>query len=196
MVPFPLGTPKSNALFKRMDEAREFWKQDFGRIWRLYQKSYLAELESKYGKHLKYYAIDGGKFPPKSIAVFEKDDIKYAFTLGVGIFPQPKIDPHTEDYRNYELFELGFCYRPDAELDEKRIFSQISSIASIPWTFNTFLNHHHTVELAINAEYEKAVLVADREVKIMQSDFLKELDVNLLWLVPITNEVKNVESAF
>ena len=188
LVPSPLVRHVSGELFEKMEEAKAFWKQDFHLVWRNYKLAYLAELKRKYGKVLKFYAINQGKFPPKGLAVFEKDDIKYAFTLGIGMFPQPKIDLHIEKYQNYQLFEMAFCYRTDIGLDEHKVFSQISSIISRPWTFNTFLDYRHAVDLQINEQYESAVIIADKNVNLTQSEFLKKQNINLLWLVPVTSE--------
>ncbi|MCL2225904.1 MAG: suppressor of fused domain protein [Defluviitaleaceae bacterium] len=187
-IPFPLGNSDSNALFKRAELAREFWKQDFSLLWGNYQESYLSELESKYGKEIKYYAIDGGNFPPKALAVFEKDSMKYVFTIGVGLFPQPKVDMHFEDYQNHECFELGFCYPSSMVFDESSVFSQISSITTIPWSSCTFLSHRHTVSLQVDTQYNNAVLVSDKDIDVAQSKFLREQNINLLWLVPISHK--------
>jgi len=188
-IPFPLGEPDTNVLFKRAEEARVFWKQDFSSLWQDYQESYLSELERKYGEHNKYYAIDGGNFPPKALVTFEKDDMKYAFTIGVGLFPQPKVDMHFEDYQNYEYMELGFCYQTKEELDEPGVLSQISAIAAIPWSSNAFLSHRQTVALQVDAQHNNAALVSDKDVNVMQSKFLREKNINLLWIVPITCEI-------
>ena len=189
MIPFPLGNPQSNVLFQRMSEARTFWNQDFGLLWDSYKESYLAELEQKYGKHTKYYAIDGGVFPPKALATFEKGGMKYAFTIGVGNFPQPKVDMYFEAYQNHELIELGFCYRSNTDLEEQNVFSQISSIAAIPWAFQTFLGHRHTVDLKVSSEYNNAVLISDKSVHVHKSHFLENQTINLLWIMPVTNDV-------
>ena len=188
-IPFPLGSSDTNALFKRTEDARDFWKQDFSLLWCNYQESYLSELESKYGKHIKYYAIDGGSFPPKALTSFEKDDIKYAFTIGVGLFPQPKVDMHFRDYQNHECFELGFCYQSNAVFDEPNVFSQLSSITAIPWSFNTFLSHRHTIELKIDMQHNNAVLISDKHFHVSESIFLRDQNVNLLWIVPISNNI-------
>ena len=163
-VPFALGNAESNAMFKRAQDARAFWQQDFNRIWNSYQEAYLTELESKYDKHLKYYAIDGDDFPAKAIATFEKDGAKYAFTIGVGMFPQPN--------ESQPFIELGFRY-PDEDFDELAALSKISSIVTIPWAFNTYFGHGHTVDFEVNDRYKVAMLSLDED------------KVNLLWLLPV-----------
>ena len=189
MIPFPLGSPDSNELFKRMGEARVFWKQDFAAIWKDYQESYLAELENRYGKLLHYYAIDGGCFPPKALAVFEENGVRYAFTIGIGLFPQPTVEMFFDDFREHELIELGFSYQPATGFDEMGVLSQISSIAGIPWGSCTFLGHHHTVGLEINEQHGNAVLVSDKSAHFAGSEFLGGHGVDLLWLVPVTGGV-------
>jgi len=188
-IPFPLGNPESNTLFKRAEEARDFWKQDFSLLWGSYQDAYLSELEGKYGKHVKYYAIDGGNFPPKALVTFEKDDLKYAFTVGVGLFPQPNADMYFQDYQVYECIELGFCYQVNYAFDETAVLSQISSIAAIPWECNVCLGHRHTTNLQVDTMHDFAVMISDMDVRVAESQFLKERNVNLLWLMPIGKEV-------
>ena len=188
LIPSPLIKHLSLKLFQKAADAKIFWGQDFDVFWKNYRGAYLAELKGKYGKILKYYAIDKGKFPPKSIVTFEKDDIKYAFTLGIGMFPQPKIDLWVNDYENYQLFEVAFSYRTDMNLNEQKVLAQIASIVSLPWNFNTFLDHRLEIELQINEQYQNAVIVSDKSVNIVQSEFLKENNINLFWLIPITSE--------
>ena len=188
VIPLSLESPDASVLVKIMDEAKAFWEQDFNVIWKGYQESYLSELESKYGKYLKYYAIDGGTFPPKALVLFEKDSIKYAFTLGVGIFPQP-VDICIEDRKKYEFFEIGFAYVANANFNEHQVLSQISVITMIPWINNTFLANHHTVDLVINTRYYHAVAINDKCVNAAQFEFLDKRNVNLLWMVPVVNRV-------
>ena len=158
-------------------------------LWRDYQGACLAELGGKYGKEIQYYAIDSGNFPPKALALFEKDGMKYAFTIGMGLFPQPSVDMHFQDYENYEHIELGFCYPSVADFDEPGVFSQISSIAAVPWTYRTFLGHRHTVGLQVNSKHKDAVLVSDKNVNVAQSKFLREQTIDILWIVPISHSI-------
>ena len=188
LIPSPLVKHLSETLFEKVESAKAFWSQDFDVFWKTYRGAYLAELKSKYGDILKYYALDKGKFPPKGLVVFKKDDIKYAFTLGIGMFPQPKIDLWVEDYRDYQSFEVAFSYRTDMNLNEQKVFAQIASIVSMPWSSNTFLDHRLEIELQINEQYKNAVIVSDKSLKLVQSEFLKENNINLFWLIPITDE--------
>ena len=181
-IPFALGDAKSNEMFKRAGDARTFWQQDFNASWGDYQETYMAGLESKFGKHLKYYAIDGGEFPAKAIATYEKDGVKYAFTIGVGMFPQPN--------EERPFFELGFSYQVQADdFDELAALSQISSIVTIPWAFNTYFDHCHTVDFVLNERHKIAVLISDEHVNVANLQ-LSGQKVNLLWLLPGADVVK------
>ena len=57
--------------------------------------------------HKKYYAIDGGGFPPKALVTGERKGSQYAFTLGNGALAQPKVEQYFQDetwkYRRMEL---------------------------------------------------------------------------------------------
>ncbi|MCL1994500.1 MAG: suppressor of fused domain protein [Spirochaetes bacterium] len=181
MFPFPL-TP-ALAMHERMQKAKTFWAGDFQKTWKDYSGGYLGELEEKFGKHTKYFAIDGGKFPTKALALFEKDGYKYAFTIGLGMFPQP-----TEQRSGVEampFIELAFCYKNGLVFDEMKAFSNISSLAGIPWAYNTFFNHYHTAYFSINTEYNAAVFVCEQKAGIASLDFLKQQSINLLWIVPV-----------
>jgi len=184
-IPLTLGN-EENEMFKKSKEAKAFWKQDFSLLWQDYQDSYLNELEEKYGKHINYYAIDGGHFPPKALVVFKKDNMKYVLTMGVGLFPQPKVDMHFDIPQDYAFFELGFCYSSHLTFDESTVFSQISSITSIPWVYNTFLAHRHTVDIQVDAAHLHGVLISDKSAQVAEFQKLTEDNINLLWIVPIT----------
>lgn len=185
----PLNEPDTNAMFERMDRAKKFWYRDFEKVWTDYEDNCNAELEKKYGKCINYYAIDEGKFPPKRLAVFQKDQYKYVFTIGLGLFPQPMVELYIKEYKKYEKFELAFCYSTSLEFDELKAFSKISSIATIPWFYKTFLDHYHTVDFALKDNYSSAVLIADRNVNIADLSFLKQESVNILWIVPVTDDI-------
>ena len=184
-IPLTLGNEK-NEMFKKSEEAKVFWKQDFSLFWQDYQKTYLNELEAKYGKHINYYAIDSGQFPPKALVIFEKDNMKYAFTMGVGLFSQPRVDMHFDNPQDYATFELGFCYSSNTTFDEMSTFSQISSIASIPWQHTTFLAHRHTIDIQVTPKYLHGVLVSDKIIQLAKFPKLIKDNINLLWIIPIT----------
>lgn len=40
-------------------------------------------------------------------------------------------------------------------------------------------------------KHNNAAFISDKEVGVAQSEFLREKNVNLLWIVPVTCEIKN-----
>ncbi len=185
LYPLPLGD--GNAMFLRLENAARFWNQDFSSVWESYQQEYLDELTQRYGKCVKYYAIDGGEFPPRGLAVFEKGDHLLAFTIGMGLFTQPAVELFQKDFHLHDHIELAFGWRADLPLEPTQIYSQISSIATIPWAYKTFLDHHHTINLSIADSYQNAVFISDRQAKVQNSSFLQKKQINLLWLMPISD---------
>ena len=61
------------------------------------QQEQLAAMEAFFGPHRKYYAIDGGGFPPKALVTGERKGSQYAFTLGNGALAQPKVEQYFQD---------------------------------------------------------------------------------------------------
>lgn len=185
---YPLALQDGNAMFQRLEEAQQFWSRDYSAVWSKYQEGFLQDLENKYGKAIKYYGIDGGNFPPKGLAVFQKDDYCYAFTIGVGLFPQPSVELHQEEPEQHEKIELGFCFRESPEFDAVKVFSQMSSIVMIPWIHKTFFDHYHTIDLYTGDDHPHAVFISDKKANQLNSKFLHQNNVNLLWLLPIGDE--------
>lgn len=93
---FPLGTPDTNALFARIESARQFWASWDEHPWPELQHQYLDAITSALGPVKNYYGIDGGHWPPKALVTIEKGEVTYAVTLGVSIVPQPKVEQYTE----------------------------------------------------------------------------------------------------
>ena len=74
--------PLNDEMVTRMEKARQFWKQDFGKIWKDYSEAYLGELEKKFGKHIKYFAIlTEGNFHQKHWCYLKKTDTNMPLPL-------------------------------------------------------------------------------------------------------------------
>lgn len=184
---YPLCLQEGNDMFRRVEEAKQFWARDFGEVWGEYQESVLQDLEAQYGEAVKYYAIDGGNFPPKGLAVFEKDGYGYAITVGVGMFPQPGAELYHKDSENHERMELGFAWNAALDFDVMPVLSQLSAIAGIPWIHKTFFDHCHTIDLQASPSYQHAAFLRDDQVgKRVNSPFLQKNKIGVLWLMPIT----------
>ena len=69
-----------------------YWDIMGGGYFETMQQEQLAAMEAFFGPHKKYYAIDGGGFPPKALVTGERKGSQYAFTLGNGALVQPKVE--------------------------------------------------------------------------------------------------------
>ena len=171
--------------------AKEFWdffdKEDF---WGEVQDFHMNALERFFGNHEKYYAIDGGEFPPKALVQGRKDGLIYGITLGVSMFPMPKVEMYYhDDYRDYRRIELGFACSERHEPLVKYIYSTMSSLAKYPWENLTFFGHGHTVPFNNIKGMDYLLFLNARMLNGAEApsydEFLGE-KVNLLWVKPIT----------
>ncbi len=174
-------------------KSRAFWSffddEDF---WGKVQNFHIAALNKLFGKEEKYYAIDGGHFPPKALVQGRKGNTLYGITLGVSMIPMPKVEMvYQDEYRDFRRMELGFACNEKYETLLKPFFSTMSSLASYPWAELTFFGHGHTIPFRNIKGLDYLLFLNDRLLKNTDSpsydDFMGE-KVNLLWLVPITKE--------
>ena len=116
------GSPVSNiqALVEKTDKTyyfeekvafcKKFWNYFDTEYWSEVQESHLKTLDNFFGAYEKYYAIDGGNFPPKALITGRKDGVIYGITAGVSMIPMPKVEMSYQDnYTEYRRMELGFA---------------------------------------------------------------------------------------
>ena len=176
----------------KVKESKEFWDYFDTEYWSNAQESYINSLLSFFGKYEKYYAIDGGKFPPKALVTGRKHDISYAFTLGVSMIPMPTVEmAYGEAYKKFRRMELGFAGCIENEDTLKRIFSAMSSLTTIPWHDLTYLGHGHTIPFNGVQGFKYILLlntnIIDQIDAPQYGEFMGE-EINLLWIRLITEE--------
>ncbi|SHJ12140.1 Suppressor of fused protein (SUFU) [Clostridium cavendishii DSM 21758] len=195
---WPLGNSSENVLYERVRKAKEFWDNWNDESWGEIQTEYLATIEKSIGKYEKYYAIDGGHWPPKAMVTIEKDDLTYIITMGVSVIPQPKVEMYFEEPKYHRRFELGFVIETEL-LNKNRngILSYISAQTTLPWTYLTWLGHGHTIpcnQISSDlAEFPYVLLVNNKGfeyVPDIKLPLYREDEVNILWMVPLTIEEK------
>ena len=181
-------------LMNRVNKSRSFWEA--------MESDYFAELQDK-GLHVledflqtkdyKYYAIDGGNFPPKALISAEKDGFVYGVTLGVCAIPQPNVEEwHQEEAGAFRRIELGFACQADVSQETvMKMLGHMSSQAELPWRNLTWLGHEHTISCDAFPGFPAVTIVNTAlipEVNVPRyEDFMGDR-VNLLWLVPITQK--------
>ncbi|MDO5558446.1 MAG: suppressor of fused domain protein [Oscillospiraceae bacterium] len=181
-----------DSIIKRAEESAAFWNYMNRDPWQDIQTTHMKAIEGFFGKHEKYYAIDGGNFPPKAIMQGRKYGRIYGITLGVSMFPMPKSDiKFGSDSQLFGRIELGFCAQESYSSICEKMFSYMSGISCMPWRELDILGHGHTIDCRISDRFTNLLLINPSLVPNMEQPVYDEFmgaPVNLLWLVPITDE--------
>ena len=179
-------------LEEQFKKGKEFWDYFDTDYWGGVQDSQIKTLQKFFGEYEKYYAIDRNEFPPKALVTGRRQEILYAFTLGVSMLPMAGVESsYDDDYKDYRRMELGFACRPEHENIRNSVFSAMSFCASLPWLELTFLGHGHTIPFDGIPGYKYMLFLNTREISRIEApqyeNFMGER-INLLWLRPITEE--------
>jgi hypothetical protein len=190
-----LGSPDTNAQFERYGRASEFWKSwdQAPGPWPAFRDQLCDAVERHFGKHSNYYAIDGGKWPPKALLRMPQTETTILVTIGMSLRPQPAIELYFENPCPHRRVELAISLHTSvAEEGIKRIASYLSGQSGYPWAFHTFFGNGHTLPAdAFAAVSEGAFPFAllqhqpGAECPIDLPPFRGD-PVNLLWLTPIS----------
>ncbi|WP_313133267.1 suppressor of fused domain protein [Anaerocolumna sp.] len=194
MTPFAWEiTDAKKTLRERIHKSHEFWNYLGDDFWRDVQQMHLKVLEDFFGTHEKYYAIDGGNFPPKALITGRKGNVFYGITAGVSLLPMPLVEQYfQEDAQNFRRIELGFAATEKWQDICPKMYSFLSSIACLPWNEISFLGHGHTIPCNVIQGYSAIWLLNARVMKEFSSPIYPEFngdEVNLLWVVPVKQEV-------
>ncbi|HVI48940.1 MAG TPA: suppressor of fused domain protein [Chitinophaga sp.] len=193
---FPLGAPGKNQLHRRVAKAAAFWNEwtnEAGQTWSILQEQYINAYEAQFGKIQQYYSIDGGQWPPMALGKFEKDDIVYLLTMGVGIRPMPWVEIlYNDKAPGFRRMELAMAVNKNDYSDAEIMkFAEImSGIADRPWTQITWFGEGHTVSSSeLPAPYESIIFSsAVYNGPVIEMPSFYGDDVNLYWLQPITQQ--------
>ena len=202
----PLAWPlrEATAIYERVARAEEFWRAwEMGSSpWETIQDVFLRAYERAFGKHTRYWAIDGGEWPPKAIAMFETADAVIFLTLGVSIRPMPKVEMTFEDPSPHRRIELGVALdrRLVTDATAHDVVAYMSAQSELPWHSFTWLGHGHTVQcepcpVGGGGDEKFAAMVLLNEPtgapKIAMPAYRGD-PANLLWMTPITAAEWNV----
>ena len=188
--------PARGEIDQRLAEARAFWNAWSSRpIWQQSQPQFIDSAESVLGPHSRYFAIDGGEWPPKALLVFEElDDWKILVTIGVSLCPQPRVAADSVDPSIPRRIELALAV--PAHLAEDLLdqcIRGISGLAELPWAYGSFLGHLHTVPMscfpaAKDGSALPAAILTNRHEMLPMIEFPEIFGepVQLLWVIPIT----------
>ena len=203
--------PDSPALQERLENAGNWWQEWMtANPWKTRQSALLERLEAGLGPHQKYFSIDGQKWPPKGLALFQQPQWQALVTVGVSLRPQPNVELVSETPRQFARFELGLLSEPNTpEALIQHVGGWLSGMTNYPWHHQTWLGHGHTSSLQLpssGGDFPFVILVEHGELlrriseRASQSDPLtlltpferlalppyRECLTNLLWAIPIT----------
>ncbi|RYD32378.1 MAG: hypothetical protein EOP85_21800, partial [Verrucomicrobiaceae bacterium] len=132
----------------RISEAKWFWEtwDRPDHPWDVSQPRFLEAYEREFGRHQRYFAIDGDQWPPKALARFKTGDDTVLLTLGVSLVPQPSVEMHFQDPENHRRIELAACFAPEASEEVVAWFTGwLAAQSGLPWANLTFLANGHTI---------------------------------------------------
>lgn len=182
-------TEALDTMKKRVEKSKAFWESFEHDYWGDVQKMHMNSLEKFYGKHEKYYAIDGGKFPPKALVRGSKEGVIYGITMGVSLIPMPHVEECCKEEDMERRMELGFATMDEHEGLCELMYSYLSSLSAYPWMEDTFLAHGHTIPFHRIKGYEAILFInsnAIAGIEMPEYETYMNEKINLLWLVPIT----------
>ena len=185
-------------LYKRVMISKKYWECLYENYFEDVKNMHLSALENFFGNHEKYYAIDNNEFPPKALITGTKDKVNYAFTAGVSVLCQPRIEQFFEDGESeqYRRIELGFACWEDFKNNKgyMKLLSYISGQTKLPWQAITWFANGHTIPCNAISDFEAVLLINDNMFPQINSpkyeNFMGER-INLLWVIPITKEEYN-----
>lgn len=201
--------PDNPKLNQRIERAEQFWAQwekqpnemaefaddPFAQL----QPKILQAYDKKFSndeapQEPKYFAIDGGQFPPRGLIQYETGTDIVLATVGMSVCPQPAVELLTDNPMNYRRIELALRLPTDSTPESiKAVTIQFSGLAAYPWKHFTWFGPGHTCVMHDAApNCDSALLVHDDQLTQSLTDRASFPDfrddpISLLWLVPITN---------
>lgn len=206
--PFGWEMPGTDNLENRIKLADQFWKswQTEKSPWDEYEPRLLESMEKRWGPVQKYFSIDGGEWPPRTLAQFAKDQKTILVSVGTSICPQPRVEMAFDIPGAFRRFELAACFEESESPERVDAFARyMSSQVALPWQKQTFFAHGHSVSCRqfldddSYPDFSSIFLVEQGQLPEECQVRLPEVfgdPVNLLWTVPVfEHERKQVQES-
>lgn len=171
--------------FVSESEFLDSWNDD---TWPQFQSRVL----SIYGQFMpgsnRYFAADGGKWPPLGLICNSSDDTQFWATVGMSLLPMPVFGMTYEDPEMYRRIELAMLINNN--IDTMPLGSYLAAQARYPWLYGTHFDHGHTIpcqqlkEIGSGMAY---MLIIDKASFLpeMDSSVFRDSATRLLFMVPI-----------
>ena len=183
--PLAWPMPENKSMQLRIDRAAEFWStftKESSPFVGL-QQELLGAYDKSFGNQnqKQYYAIDGGKFPPRGLIRYETKSETVLLTVGMSLCPMPSVEMSVDNPADLRRIELGTKV-PHGQpgVDEALVESAIRSLgtyAAYPWNNHSWLGAEHTIDWS--PTQSKATL-KNNETESMPT--FREDPIQLLWI--------------
>jgi hypothetical protein len=184
----------SNISHERYAKADAYWRSwDDESIWIQYRDDLLGCLQKAFGQQSRYFAIDGGQWPPKALAWFNHGPSAILSTVGVSMRSQPAVELSVEDPSVCRRIELGVCL--DKRIGDesiKAVAAYISGQSGLPWNHNTWLGHGHTLPADVFDQLSAGTLpfallsIQHPATSQVSLPTFRGDPVSILWMIPIS----------
>lgn len=136
--------PALEGLQPRIEAARRYWDwRADAESWEEIKDAGLAHLERILGPHQRYWAADGGRYPPRAIVAFNAprlEGVTVLTTVGMSAQSLPKVEMAFEDPRPHRRIELAAATAGDPG----RLAGLLSAMMAFPWSQGSWLGDLHT----------------------------------------------------
>ncbi len=145
--------PKNPELFKRIENARQFWLDcgnEENHPYTQLQPALMEVYRKAFGEERQYYSLDAGNFPPCGAALFQIGESWVLVSAGMSFRPQPNVELFVEHPRDLRRIELALeCAREIvSESDLHNLLRQFGGLVSLPWQQFTWFGPRHSCELS------------------------------------------------
>lgn len=189
--------PDTPTLAKRILTSQKYWNswQQTPDPWQTLKPQLLQHYTETFGPYDQYLPIDQEKWPPKGLYLKKEGAFRMLLTLGVALRPQPMVEMYTEHPNTMNRIELGFMTSSalkNQELDE--LIQWMSTQAQLPWEQITWLGEGHTIHCDVFEKKDFEAMLLTTKLSTFPKIRLPELlgsDINILWMVPITEDEKD-----
>jgi len=198
---WPMAGPQGVTLRSQVAEAEAFWgtwkAED---TWPKLQERYLAAINSGLGSEGRYFAIDGGEFPPRFLVLRHFAGNTVLVTGGVSILPQPGVARPLATARGPRRIELALALQGEhSEESLGALARYLGAQCQLPWIRASWLGPGHTLGCDLlpvghSGVRFPAVICAENPEgapRILFPSFQGD-PVHLLWLLPITAAERTV----
>jgi hypothetical protein len=195
--------PPKEQMHQRFARAAEFWlsfEDETDNAFKQLQSRLLTTFDARFGNHRpgSYFSLDGGRFPPRGLSVYNNPDGIVATTIGMSLCPQPNVELHSESPSDFRRVELGIQLETNQDASEfQAVWQALSGLVAYPWQRLTWLGAGHTIPLEAFAAllgdpYRYALLLSDQsQSEPVDLPPFRGDPTNLLWLVPLTEKERS-----